>query len=132
MNTATRKITSRLASLAVGIAATVGAVGLQATPAAAATQTTACFVWSTGAAYSLKPVYLNYWNGSGWVNIRSGTTNASGCGTFRNVPANVYVNMQGYVALNNGTSITLWNGYTGWAAPGQGAANLGTAVVSRI
>ncbi len=126
------KISNRLAALAIVALAPLGALVMQATPAAAATQTTACFKWSSGVAYSNQPVYLMTWDGAKWVSVRNGKTNASGCGTFSNVPSNKYVRVKAYKAFGDANiGLAMFEGWTpSYANPGQGAAQLGTGYVS--
>jgi hypothetical protein len=125
------KISTRLAALAVVALAPLGAVLTQATPVAAATQTTACFKWSSGPAYSNQPVYLMSWDGAKWVSIRSGKTNANGCGTFYNVPSNRYLTMKGYQVFgDNNIGLAMFEGWPPrYASPGTGAPHLGTGYV---
>ncbi len=126
------KISTRIAALAVVLLAPLGGVVMQASPAAAATQTTACFKWSSGAAYANQPVYLMTWDGAKWVSARNGKTNASGCGTFYSVPSNKYVTVKAYKAFGDANiGLAMFEGWAPrYANPGSGAANLGTGYVN--
>lgn len=135
MNTIARKITARftirrtLAAL-VAAAAVVGGVVLTGGSAHAATSVTGCFQFSNGAAYANRPVNLQQWNGSRWVSVRSGKTNASGCGTFYNTSTGVYYTMSASLTENTGYWI---NQYSGWAPSyshtGSGNGWVGTGTV---
>ncbi len=134
MKLSTPKISKRIAALALAVMAPIAAVAVDVAPASAASQTTACFKWSNGAAYASQPVYLMQWNGAQWVSIRNGRTNTNGCGTFYNVPTNQYITMKGYAAFGNGNiGMALWEGFAPrYANPGQGGVNLGTGRVNLV
>jgi hypothetical protein len=119
-----RKITSALVALSL----VAGMIGAMAEPTHAATQVTACYQWDTGAAYANQPVSLVQWNGSSWVPIRSGRTGGNGCGTFYNVPSNVYVSMRVHLVLGNSSigQAIYASGVPSYGAPGNFARNLGT------
>ena len=125
-----RKIT---VAVVIAAAALFGVAG-GAQPASAATAVSSCFKWDTGTAYKSQPVFLMKWNGSAWTSIRSGRTNASGCGTFTNVPSNVYVTMQAYSVLGDGNiGLAIYSSNNGiWATPGSGGVSLGTQSVRLV
>lgn len=116
------------AILAIGLA--VGSLTI-ATPAHAATAVSFCLKWSTGAAYASQPVQLQRWDGYKWATIRSGRTNAQGCGTFYRTPTDVHLIVNGHAVLNYGGWHGVWTGWTPKSAsPGSGGVNLGTGIVA--
>lgn len=127
------KIRSLITSIAVVAAGVLGMVAVAPT-ASAATATTACFKWYTGAPYASQPVHLMKWTGSTWTSIRSGKTNKSGCATFSNTPSNVYLTMKGYTVLGNtNIGLALFEGWAPrYANPGAGGVGLGTGVVGLV
>ena len=112
---------------------TIGATAaLPAAPTAAATSVTFCFKYANPpsfSAYATKPVYLYEVrpNGQAGRLLRSGSTNASGCGTFYNVDGSTAVAVYAYT-----TGVQTWEGWSQYsAAIGRGPANLGTGMVYR-
>lgn len=71
-----------------------------------------CMKYSSGATYGSAPVYLQQWNGSQWVHIRSGRTNTAGCGTWVDIQPSRYYLVQGYWTYSVGSAIYYYNGYT--------------------
>ena len=124
--------TAALASL-VGLGS-IGAASaaLPAGSASAATTVSFCFKYQNPpsfSAYANKPVYLYQVLPSGGVGrlMRSGSTNANGCGTFYNVDGSTAVAVYAYTTGNQ-----TWEGWSQYSAPiGRGAANLGTGQVWR-
>lgn len=118
------------AALATAAAVTTGGLALTDAPAQAATGTTFCMRWNTGAAYANYPVYLYQVDSTGRAiggALRSGKTNSSGCGTFYSTPSTVRLRVAAGLAAGG-------HYYTGWtplmSLPGSGTVNLGTGVVS--
>ena len=126
-----KRIAKLASSLGVTAALVVGGVAATATPAAAATSTSFCFTWYTGAAYANYPVELHQVDAAGKSLgvVRRGKTGAGGCGTFSTTPSNVRLRVA--ASLSAGGQY-----FAGWtpslALPGQGGANLGSAYVYRV
>lgn len=91
----------------------------------------ACFVYTTGAVYESKDLFLYQWNGSSWVLERNyGKTDESGCGTYFNVDKNAYYYIQAYWSYNVGYVFVAWNGNSNVMLSGDaGTVFAGTSVV---
>jgi hypothetical protein len=126
MSTRLTRRPTRLA-LTLGLALG-GAVGVQP-PADAATVVSFCFRYSTGAAYSKQPVFLQTYPGQ--QTLRRGTTNSAGCGTFYRVPSGQPVWVFAHVAIGNATAgiLTYSGGTPNYANAGAGRAYLGSGTV---
>jgi hypothetical protein len=125
------KLSNRLAAFALVALALFGGLATQATPAAAATQVTACFRWSTGIAYAGQPVVLQGVRNGSWANIRQGVTRADGCRTFSNVPSDRRVKVVAHrVFGDTNIGLAIFQGASPrTATSGRGSANLGTGYV---
>lgn len=104
-------------ALVVTFAALVAVAGFAPSAQAAGTSApdlTFCLSYNNGAAYASKPVYLYRWNASTqkWVSYRNGSTNASGCGTWRDVAGNSYYYVQGYWTYTVGAQGYAYSGNT--------------------
>lgn len=126
----TGRIARILTAAGIALGLSLGTVAVAA-PAQAATAVSFCMTWG-GTAYANQPVYLKQWTGAKWVSIRSGKTNASGCGTFYSTPSGVYLGVQGYTVLNAGRISKVYDSGNPqvWATPGNGGVNLGTIRVN--
>jgi hypothetical protein len=119
-----------LSALLAAMVSVVG-LGVTAQPAAAASAVSFCFreptspMGAVGAPYANKPVYLMRWApwANKWVHERSGSTNASGCGTFFNTATAPYLRVQAYLPTRTGV-FSAWT--PRYANSGSGGANLGT------
>lgn len=135
MNTIARRLIARLnvrrvvAGL-IAMTALIGGLVFTTSSAHAATSVSACFKWTTGAAYASQPVQLLQWNGSRWVTVRNGKTNSSGCGTFYNTSVGTYYTFAASVTHNTGYYLNSYRGYAPHAShTGHGNSNVGTGYV---
>lgn len=91
-----RVLTGGLTATGLAAGLLVGAAPAEAA-GGAAPDVRACLRYVNGTAYANKPLQLLVHDGSRWVSAgRNGYSNASGCGTFVDVPANRYYYIQGY------------------------------------
>jgi len=132
MNLLAKFRTATIASV-VGLAAIGATAALPATSASAATSVTFCFKYANPPSFSVyanKPVTLYEVrpNGQAGRALRTGSTNASGCGTFYNVDGSTAV----AVYAKTSTAYQTWEGWSQYSAPiGNGSANLGTGLAYR-
>jgi len=153
MTTSTRR---RTISLFVATASLAGSALVASTTAEAATtvppSSTAgarsgtsapdlsfCLVYSNGAAYANKPVYLYWYDYSAktWRQWRSGSTNAYGCGKWNDVVPNVTYAVQGYWSYRVGAALYAYTGWTpsknvGNVYDGQYSTGTGTVWLQRL
>ncbi len=127
----------RAALLALALMLGVGTLLGGGTPAGAATSGNVafCLKYANGTAYANKSVYLYRWNGSSWGGVyKSGSTNAQGCATWKNLPTNSHYATQGYWTYNVGSAIYAYNGWTGSAylSTNGGTVNQSTGTVGLV
>lgn len=119
---------------AATLIALIASVGAGVPSAHAATSTTACFRWSDdGTVYASQPLELWRTNSAGQLTslLRSGRSNANGCGTFYDTPSNVYLRVVAQYNTPTGAHFDHWQGLSPRVAtPGSGGANLGLGYVS--
>ena len=126
---------TRIRKMALASLATLSTLGataaLDASPASAATAVTFCFRFQNPpnfTSYANRPVYLYDQLPHGeWRLLRSGSTNASGCGTFYNTNPTVPLAVRAYTS----TAFQTWDGWSQIAGVGNGTSNLGTGNVWR-
>jgi hypothetical protein len=128
--TSTRRV--RKAAAVLALTAAAGATALVNAPAAsAASAVSFCFTFANPpahSAYANRPVYLYAQLPHGWDLVKSGTTNASGCGTFYNTPTNTKLMVRAYTA----TAYQTWDGWSQYYAPtGSAGYSLGKGMVYR-
>jgi hypothetical protein len=129
--------TARILKVATALLLAVGAVTAVPMSASAATATSFCVRWPSGGVhygepYANQPVSLvNYSTGA---LIKTGSTNAAGCGTFYGVPSNLNVWVKVNRVYGNGTiGMAIFHGGTPrYATPGAGTANLGTMYLRQL
>lgn len=117
------------------LALAIGGTAVGATPAHAASAVTACFRFSDdGSVYANRPVQLQSATDGRWSTIRSGNTNASGCGTFSATPTNKWLRIR--AAIVEGNSLIgqkVWEGVSPYRSnTGAGSANLGTGYLNIV
>ena len=116
-----------LTALAV-LLASVGLGTLTASPAAAATSTTFCFLWQTGTPYASQPVFLYQANGT---YVKPGKTAANGCATFTGLSSTRSYYVHAYKTFwipNVGWQV--WSGNTPYTTgTGSGQVHIGTGKV---
>lgn len=125
----TRRPGRILSLLLVAMLCAGAAIGVGASPASAATSgnVSFCLQYSNGAPYANKAVYLYRSNGGAWGNpVRSGSTNSSGCATWRNVATGFNYTTQGYWSYNVGSAVYAYSGWTGvgYLSAGGGTIHL--------
>lgn len=136
MNLISKKIRTITLAALTGLATIGATAALPAAPTSAATSVTFCFDFANPPSwtdYANRPVYLYDALPSGELRlIRTGTTNAAGCGTFYNTNPTVRMYVRAYIA----TAYQTWDSWSAWSAshpanPGNGGVNLGTGLVNR-